>query len=222
MTSVEERFWSKVNRTSSTDDCWEWSGSLRRDGYAHIRVGPKRKLCHRVAWELAFGPIEEDPNNHHKTRFVCHKCDNRKCCNPNHLFLGTQRDNVLDSASKGTYSASSRRKLSEEDVVRMRLEFKNGASFSELTERYRLNGSCIRRIIYGETWKLAGGPISPPRSVRTSVSGKRTKLKPLQVLLIRELANTGVTFAEIARKFHLNPTNVERIVERKTWKSLAP
>lgn len=73
-------------------DCVEWAGLRFRDGYG--RVGSKQ--AHRVAWEQTYGPIPEG-------LFVLHRCDNRPCVNPEHLFLGTNTDNMQDMVAKGRH-----------------------------------------------------------------------------------------------------------------------
>ncbi len=95
--STEDRFWSKVGK-GGEGDCWEWKAGRFGNGYGHFtttRAGIQSgHRAHRFAWVLATGPIPEG-------LCVLHKCDNRPCCNPQHLFLGTDLDNARDRDQKG-------------------------------------------------------------------------------------------------------------------------
>lgn len=96
--SRASRFWDLVDRLGPSD-CWEWRGYTDRDGYGAWKIGIHRRVrANRVAFALASGA---DPGD----KIVCHSCDNPRCCNPNHLWLGTPSQNYDDMVKKGRASA---------------------------------------------------------------------------------------------------------------------
>lgn len=103
--TLAERFWPKVDRSGGPDACWPWTGRRDRGGYGRISSGGKHGRCllaPRVAWELTHGPIPDDEDG--KPFRVLHDCpagDLPACCNPAHLWLGTDADNVRDMHRKG-------------------------------------------------------------------------------------------------------------------------
>lgn len=89
----KDKFWDHVD-CQGEDECWCWTASRLPSGYGRVRFEKKSTYAHRVAWILTHGPIPEG-------MVVCHHCDNPPCCNPKHLFVGTQADNVHDRDRKG-------------------------------------------------------------------------------------------------------------------------
>jgi hypothetical protein len=88
----EERFWSKV--AQDPDGCWTWTGTRSRQGYGFFKLRGRMLKAHRCSYALTYGEIPDD-------LFVCHRCDNPTCVRPDHLFLGTARDNTMDRDQKG-------------------------------------------------------------------------------------------------------------------------
>ncbi len=149
-----ERFWSKVAFTANPDKCWEWTASLNSVGYGQMWFGGSRgrKLkAHRVAYELTYGEISSG-------MFVCHRCDNRKCVNPTHLFLGTPKDNTTDMIQKGrqirTYGESHFHKLTEDQVRSIRERYAAGGIYmKELALEMGVGDTAIFDVIHRTSWK---------------------------------------------------------------------
>lgn len=94
------RFWSLVDKSG---ECWLWQGRTNNDGYGRLNVSKRQQVyAHRYAYANIYGPIPDG-------FFVCHHCDNPRCVRPDHLFLGTNQDNVNDMVRKGRHWAPPRK-----------------------------------------------------------------------------------------------------------------
>lgn len=144
------RFWAKV-RKPNQESCWEWQGKMRPDGYGTLSIGAEHTRAHRISWELHHGPI---PNG----LCVLHRCDNRRCVNPVHLFLGTKADNNRDMMQKGRgnqpYGEKKRNsKLTADAVLMIRASAESNTS---LGRKFGVDNSVISRVRNRLSWTRVG------------------------------------------------------------------
>jgi len=144
---VMERLWSKVN-IKGLDDCWEWQ-ETGRDGYGYGKIlfRGKTDRASRVVWISVNGEIPKD-------LFILHRCDNRPCCNPNHLFLGTNMDNVIDMMQKGRNPQGDthyKKKLLKEEVIEVR-ELAKQMKYKEISAIYGIGIKQVCAIVTHRAW----------------------------------------------------------------------
>ncbi len=154
--------------------CWDFNGTIKNDGYPRIKVGKRPVSAHRASYYLHKGLIPEG-------MLVCHKCDNPKCINPLHLFLGTVRDNTIDALNKGRLETGAKgfkefrkrvtageatlsytgnpgeknpqSKLTEADVVHIRTLHSAGIeTYGTLAERFAVTRTCIAFVCQRRSW----------------------------------------------------------------------
>lgn len=146
------RFWAKVLKT---DQCWNWQGSLNPCGYGQVGIIRNGKHtnggAHRVSYELTHGDIP-------KGLWVLHHCDNRKCVNPSHLYLGNAMDNARDRAVRGRAACGSRshngkEKLTADSVREIRAALLSGMNQSDIAKQFSVHQSNISHVKRGITWR---------------------------------------------------------------------
>lgn len=140
------RFWSKVICDVATG-CWLWTASLR-GGYGQFYDGTRLTKAVRFCWELFNPPIP-------KGLRICHNCpagDNPQCVRPDHMFLGTARDNSRDMANKGR-AATPRAKIPPADVLAIRAAHATGIRQNALAQQYGVAKATINRIVHGKAWR---------------------------------------------------------------------
>ena len=146
---LAERFWSKVD-VKQRLKCWEWKGAKDQNGYGQLLIDRKSYRAPRVAFWLRNGswPIN-----------ACHTCDNPNCCNPDHIFNGSDHDNMRDMVNKGRnktkmgeeHPAS---RLTAEKVLAIRSDYSLGNhSLKALADKYGCGASTIQRVVSRTSWK---------------------------------------------------------------------
>lgn len=149
---LSKRFWEKAPLTRNNDECWEWQGSFNSTGYGQIGIKGKKFSSHRLSWLVNRGAIPSG-------LCVCHHCDNRRCVNPNHLFLGTKKDNLDDMDQKGrritpprpSGEANPAARLSDRQVEEIRELGRQGLGSRKIAKQVGCSSSQAFRIVRGES-----------------------------------------------------------------------
>ena len=158
MISLRLKYNKRVDRRS-VEECWPWQGAISvAGGYGRIRLGgtrqhPKMAYAHRLALLFANGDLEDQ-------RMACHRCDNPRCVNPNHLYFGTQAENVQDMDARGRRvnkqpkgSQHGLSRLTENEVRQIRLLTASGATAKALSEKFKISLVQTYHIRSGRVWK---------------------------------------------------------------------
>ena len=155
-TAPEIRFWKKV-QIGTPEQCWNWIGNKNPKGYGIFTPHPKRGrgevhcIAHRLAWEYTFK--EQVPVG----KECCHSCDNRACCNPSHLWIGTHKENMEDMAKKKRCNSSHGEhhylaKLTDDAVRFIRAE-RGRFSLNQLARMFGVSQKLILVVVQRKAWK---------------------------------------------------------------------
>lgn len=149
---VANLFWKSVDKSDNPNACWEWSAYRNNQGYGMFTPIETRTPigAHRLSYILHFNDIPEG-------LFVLHKCDNPPCVNPNHLFLGTAKDNIRDAIQKGRLlnrdNSTKRKPTLNEEKIRLIRGLEESLSRTKIAQAFDVSLNTISNILKGRTWK---------------------------------------------------------------------
>ena len=211
--SAEERFYFQVKKT---DTCWLWAAAIDADGYGRFAGAVGGKIytkAHRFSWALHTGEIIP------KGALICHKCDNPRCVNPDHLFVGTPADNMRDKIAKGRHNIpkgadSTSAKLTEEQVLRI---VKDPRPHAQIAADYAVRPSTIGSIKQRVSWHhLDIAEVA--KAKRIGMRGEAQWSTHLTESDIREIRSSNLSGKELADKYQISPQAVTSIRKRRNWK----
>ncbi len=187
-TTIEDRVWLRITR-GEPDECWEWTGPVTGSGYGKIG----HTTTHRVAWRSLNGPIPDG-------LFVLHSCDNKICCNPAHLRLGTAKDNAADRDSRGRHHSTPL--LSRADKVAIHAMLKGGMNQCQVARFFGIDAGIVNLIANGKTYHLEGG--------------KGARLTPCDNERLRKDALAGTSIDVLSKRYGQSPITIRH--KLKEWR----
>lgn len=199
--------WTRLimaTRANTRTGCWEYQGSRNPKGYGRINVGGEIVLTHRFAMEHNMGrKLSTD-------EWVLHSCDCPPCVNPEHLRIGTALDNSTDMVTRGRACFT----MTEAQAVEAFEMYRGGVASNAVAARLGVQGSTIRALIRGETWKHLAHLSPGPRRMQS-------KLTDTDVLAAFTARRGGASFAEIAQQFGVARGTIKRLMQGRSHAHLA-
>jgi len=235
---TETRFWSKVIKRGE-NECWIFTGGINSTGRGMFYLNGKSVKAHRVSYILTKGKIPDKA-------FICHTCDNGKCVNPNHLFIGDALTNNRDCYAKGRHPIlrgedDPKSKLNNEKVLKI-IEIYKAGEYSQykIASLFSVSRSTVLNILRGRTWSDITGINSPlnifannmsehkhnlakknPPNYAWGETASHNKLKTNQVLAIRKYGKINCKKQdELANQYGVTRSAIKSIIDGKSWKNI--
>ena len=199
-----KKFWKYVDKKSE-NECWLWHGSKAR-GYGRFRISNGTIGVHRFSFLLYNGYLTDDLN-------CLHQCDVKNCCNPKHLWLGTQADNVQDMVNKKRHKygqKNPRAKLKDKDINIICQRYNNGETQISLANEYGVVPSLVSEIVCNKRWKENKNIVTKKR--------KFNWISQQTILKIRKEIVEGYTLIAMAQKYNLDKSHLSKILHGKVKK----
>ena len=208
--TLEERFYRRIKEADPAI-CWLWPGALAGGHSEETRYGAltfhgKQLYAHRVSWELANGPIPHG-------MFVCHHCDNPRCVNPNHLFLGSARDNNNDMREKGRWTYG-KNAVTRRHISAIRKRYASGERVESIAQAFALSVSGVRMIVYGHAW---AGTLEDDYIASLPLLRRGPKLSGQEAATIMARLRSGETGESLALEYGVDRAIISRIRNGKIW-----
>lgn len=195
-----QRFLEKIDKT---DSCWNWKGYINKLGYGHFWLNGQ-ETAHRSSWILHNGNIPEN-------MCVCHKCDNPKCVNPDHLFVGSYKDNTQDMIKKGRKGIDPNIIITKEKAKEVVELYRKGMKQRDIAKLYGINQANIWKHIHKEI---------PSQGKAFGEKNCNAKLTKEKVAEMRKMhVPYKVSYSKIAKIFDVDVSTAERAIKGKTWAS---
>ena len=223
------RFWNKIN-FEGDKNCWVYEGtrSSKNNDYCVFWINDKNIGAHRFSYI-----IHNNFKSLNSNEFVCHKCDHPWCVNPDHLFLGTAKDNTQDMMNKNRNnppigSINGMSILNEEDIINILIDINNNcySNINQIVNNYNVSYATIADILHNRTWKELEYPLNIPlnvlkdRVIDKSSNRNTAKLNKQDVYDIRMSLKNGERCCDLAMEYDVHRSTIDSIKKYKTWKSV--